>query len=109
MKRGEVWTVAGGGDHAGKPRPVAIVQDDRFDATLSITVCGLTSAEVEAPIARPVVLPTEGNGLRVRSWLMVDKLTTVPRKRLGRRLGALDGDDRTRLDRAIAVLLGLTG
>lgn len=108
MKRGEVWTVAGGSDYAGKPRPVAIVQDGRFDATLSITICGLTSAEVDAPIVRPVVLPTEGNGLRVRSWLMVDKLTTVPRKRLGRRLGVLDGDDLTRLDRAVAVFLGLS-
>ena len=52
MKRGEVWTAAGGPEYAGKPRPVIILQDDRFDATGSITVCALTTdphrAEVEA-------------------------------------------------------------
>jgi hypothetical protein len=39
MRRGEIWTVAGGKDYAGKPRPVVILQDDRFDATASITIC----------------------------------------------------------------------
>ena len=38
MRRGEIWTAAGGKDYAGKPRPVVIMQDDRFDATASITV-----------------------------------------------------------------------
>ena len=33
MRRGDIWTVAGGKDYAGKPRPVVIVQDDSFDAT----------------------------------------------------------------------------
>jgi mRNA-degrading endonuclease toxin of MazEF toxin-antitoxin module len=37
MKRGEVWTVSGGKDYAGKPRPAVIMQDDSFDATYSIT------------------------------------------------------------------------
>ena len=39
MKRGEIWTVAGGAAYAGKPRPAVIVQDDRFDANDSIVVC----------------------------------------------------------------------
>jgi mRNA interferase MazF len=39
MRRGEIWTVSGGKDYAGKPRPVVIVQDDAFDATDSITIC----------------------------------------------------------------------
>lgn len=39
MKRGEIWTVAGGPACAGKPRPAVIVQDDRFDANDSIIVC----------------------------------------------------------------------
>ena len=33
MKRGEIWTVSGGSDYAGKPRPAVILQDKRFDAT----------------------------------------------------------------------------
>jgi mRNA-degrading endonuclease toxin of MazEF toxin-antitoxin module len=43
MKRGEIWTVAGGAAYAGKPRPAVIVRDDRFDANDSIVVCPLTT------------------------------------------------------------------
>jgi hypothetical protein len=61
MKRGDIWTVAGGKDYAGKPRPVVIVQDDSFDATDSITICALTTDETEAPLFRLVVQPTDRN------------------------------------------------
>jgi mRNA interferase MazF len=40
---------------------------------------------------------------------MVDKLTTVPRTKVGRRIGRLDDDDMLRLNRAILVFLGLAG
>ena len=33
MKRGEIWTVAGGKGYACKPQPALIIQDDRFNAT----------------------------------------------------------------------------
>jgi hypothetical protein len=50
VKRGEIWTVAGGKNHLGKPRPVAIVQDDRFDLTDSVTVCAFTMDPIDAPL-----------------------------------------------------------
>jgi mRNA interferase MazF len=40
---------------------------------------------------------------------MVDKLTTVPRTRVGRRLGTLAPADLGRVDRAVMVFLGLAG
>jgi len=107
MKRGEVWTVSGGPDYAGKPRPVVIVQDDNFDATMSITVCAFTSDETDAPLFRLPITPEARNGLRSPSRLMVDKLTTVPKSKLGERIGKLDDEDMVRLNRAIAVFLGL--
>lgn len=106
MKRGEIWTVSAGG-YAGKPRPAVIVQDDRFDATASVTVCVFTTDETAAPLFRLAVRPSEGNGLRSTSRLMVDKLVTVPRTRLGDRIGRLDDEDVLRLNRAILVFLGL--
>ncbi len=109
MKRGEVWTVAGGQDYAGKPRPAVIVQDDRFDATASITVCAFTTDPTEAPLFRLSVEPSERNGLRAPSRLMVDKITTVPKARLGRHLGRLDDADMARLNRAVVVFLGIAG
>ena len=63
MKRGEIWTAAGGKDYAGKPRPIVIVQDDRFDATSSITICAFTRDPTDAPLFRLVVEPSEANGL----------------------------------------------
>lgn len=106
MKRGEVWTVSGPG-YAGKARPAVIVQDDRFDATASVTICAFTTDETDAPLFRLAVTPTERNGLREPSRLMVDKLTTVPKERMGERIGTLGEDDITRLDRAMIVFLGL--
>ncbi len=107
MKRGEVWTVSGSG-YAGKPRPAVIIQDDRFDATASVTICVFTSDPTEAPLFRLPIQPSEGNGLRSNSRLMVDKMTTVGRDKLGQRIGRLNGDDVVRLNRAILVFLGFS-
>ena len=109
MKRGEVWTAAGGKDYAGKPRPIVIVQDDRFDATSSITICAFTSDPTDAPLFRLVVEPSEANGLETVSRLMVDKITTVAKTKLGSRVGELDDEDLLRLNRAMLVFLGLAG
>ena len=106
MKRGEMWTVSGAGD-AGKPRPAVIVQDDRFDDTASVMVCVFTTDETDAPLFRLPVAPSESNGLKSVSRLMVDKLTTVSKGRLGDRIGRLDDADVVRLNRAIMVFLGL--
>lgn len=107
MKRGEIWTVAGGADYAGKPRPAVIVQDDDFDATQSITICAFTSDPTEAPLFRLPVQPNEHNGLQATSALMVDKITTVPKTKLGSRIGRLDDEDLMRLNQAMIVFLGL--
>jgi mRNA interferase MazF len=88
---------------------VVIIQDDRFDATDSTTVCGLTSTEIDAQAFRIPIDPSERNGLRSLSNLMVDKIATMPRHKLRRRLGVLDDNDLLRLNRAIATFLGLGG
>lgn len=108
MKRGEIWTVAGGAAYAGKPRPAVIVQDDRFDANDSIIVCPLTTDPTAAPIFRLLVQPSTQNGLRSPCRMMVDKLTAVPRRRLGRPVGSLASDEVRALNRAIFVFLGLS-
>jgi mRNA interferase MazF len=107
VKRGEIWTVAGGADYAGKPRPAVIVQDNDFDATRSVTICVFTTDPTEAPLFRIRVEPNERNGLRAGCSLMVDKLTTVPRVKLGSRIGRLDDEDMLRLNQAMLVFLGL--
>ncbi len=107
MKRGDIWTVAGGKDYGGKPRPVVVLQDDGFDATASITICAFTTDPTEAPLFRLLVAPSERNGLRAPSRLMVDKITTVPKSKVGTRVGRLEDADILRLNRAVLVFLGL--
>jgi mRNA interferase MazF len=107
MRRGEIRTVAGGKDYAGKPRPVVIVQDNSFDATDSITICAFTTDPTDAPLFRLIVEPNERNGLRSTCRLMVDKITTVPKAKVGARVGCLEDADMVRLNQAMMVFLGM--
>jgi mRNA interferase MazF len=107
MKRGEIWTAAGAKDYAGKPRPVVILQDNRFDKTDSITICAFTTDPTDAPLFRLPVEPDESNGLRAVCSLMVDKITTVSKSRIGARVGRLADEDMVRLNRAVVVFLGI--
>ncbi|HEX4098745.1 MAG TPA: type II toxin-antitoxin system PemK/MazF family toxin, partial [Caulobacteraceae bacterium] len=109
VRRGEVWTVSGGPDYAGKPRPVVVVQDDRFAATSSVTICAFTTNSTDVPLFRLLVQPSDRNGLRTASRLMVDKITTLPESKVGARIGHLDDEDMLRLNRAMLVFLGLAG
>jgi mRNA interferase MazF len=95
-----LWTAAG-------PRPVVIVQDDRFDATASITVCPLTTNPLDAPLTRIDVEVTAATGIEQPSKIMIDKITTMPRVNVRVHLGRLADADLIRLDRALLVFLGL--
>jgi mRNA interferase MazF len=107
VTRGEIYTAAARGPYTGKPRPVVVLQDDRFDATASVTVCPFTTNPVEAPLVRLPIDPSEDNGLEQPSQLMVDKVTTVRRSSLGERLGKLRDEDLLALNRSLIVFLGL--
>jgi mRNA interferase MazF len=107
MRRGDVWTVAGGKGYAGKARPVVILQDDSFDGTESITICAFTTDDTDAPLFRLPVEPNERNGLRAPCRLMVDKVTTIPKSKVGAHIGRLDDEDVLRLNQAVLVFLGL--
>jgi mRNA interferase MazF len=101
--------MAGGSDYAGKPRPAVVVQDDSFDATASVTICAFTTDPTEAPLFRLPIVPTGENGLSAPCSLMVDKVTTVPKRKVGSRIGRLGDEDLVRLNRAMMVFLGLAG
>lgn len=109
MKRGELWTASAGQGYAGKPRPVLIVQDDRFDATDSITVCLITTTNIEIPLLRIPLQPNKINGLAAPSGIMIDKITTVHRSKLGQRIGKVSTTEMLQLERGLLVYLGMTG
>ena len=107
MRRGDVVTVAVPGD-CGKPRPAVIVQSDAFpDSHPSIVVCQMTSRLVDPADFRVTIDPSPENGLRTPSQVMADKPVTVRRERIGQPIGRLGADDMTRLNSALALVMGL--
>ena len=108
MRRGELWTVAGGGDYTRKPRPALILQSDRFDATDSITICTLTSEVTAIELFRVRVEPTAVNGLDATSQVMADKVSTVQRSRIGVRIGRLEEREMAAVNVAAMLFLGLS-
>ena len=107
MRRGDIYAAAARGPDTGQPRPVVVVQDDRFEATASVTVCPLTTDAVEAPLVRIDLEPSDLNGLDRPSRIMVDKMTTVPKANLGSCLGRLRDEQWLQLNRSLIVFLGL--
>lgn len=106
MRRGELWTVAGG-VYASNPRPAVIVQDDVFEFTESVTVALLTTTLTDAPLLR-LRVPTDGvAGLSQDSDVMVDKLTTVRRSNVLVRIGRLSSQQMVELERLMMTFLGM--
>jgi mRNA interferase MazF len=106
VKRGELWTAAGPG-YAGEPRPVLILQDDAFAATDSVIVALMTTDPTAAPLLRLPVAPDTINNLSQPCSVMVDKIVAVPRAKVGRLVGRLDGQHMATVGVMAATLLGL--
>jgi mRNA interferase MazF len=109
LNRGELWTVSGGADSTGKPRPSLIVRDERYGSEEVVTVCPLTSQFVDAPFLRLIVEPTADNGLRQRSAVQINRVSTVRIAKLGRRLGRLEPEAMRDVSTMLAAYLGLVG
>ena len=109
MKRGEIWTVSGAPGYGSKPRPAVIVQSDVLAETESLVTCGLTALPDSERYFRPGIEPSPSNGLDRFSHVMTEKLTAIPRSKLGERVGALTDDDMERVERALQLVLGFAG
>jgi len=104
--RGNLITVALQGDY-GKARPAVVVQSDLFDEHPSVTLLPLTSDLRDTPLFRITIEPSPENGLRQRSQIMIDKIHTVPRAKLGPSLGRLSDDEQIAVNRSLMLFLGL--
>ena len=104
--RGDFVTIAMSGDF-GKPRPALVIQANQFDEHATVTVLLVSGTLVDAPLFRITVQPNELNGLRTTSQIMVDKIMTVKRDKLGPSFGRLDQDLLIEVERSMAVFLGI--
>ena len=106
MRRGDFVTVAAPGDY-GRPRPALVVQSDLFDELPSVTLCLVTSTLRNTPIFRITVDPSAENGLQRISQIQVDKVMTVARERVGAVIGRIDDATLLKLNRSLAVFIGI--
>jgi mRNA interferase MazF len=106
VKRGDLVIVSAPGDY-GKPRPAIVIQSDWLKATDSVLVALLTSTLVDAPLYRLQIEPSETNGLKVPSQVMVDKILALPREKCGRVIGRIDESSRIILNHMLSVIVGI--
>ncbi len=106
VQRGDLVTIAVSGDY-GKPRPALVIQADAFDSVPSVTVAPLSSEIYDAPLLRITVQPSAATGLRKVSQVMVDKITTVPRFKIGQRIGSVEASTLRAVNRALKGFLDL--
>ena len=104
--RGGLITAALQGDY-GKPGPAVVIQSDLFDEHPSVTLLPLTSDLRDTPLFRITIEPSAENGLRQRSQIMIDKIQTVPRAKVGPSLGRLSDDEQIAVNRSLMLFLGL--
>ncbi len=106
LSRGDLVTVSLQGDF-GKPRPALVIQADPFAALQSVSVLPITSVLVEAPLLRVTLAPSEQNGLQRPSQVMLDKIVTLKRDKLGPPFGRIEADALLQIERCLAVFLGI--
>ncbi|GAC1337683.1 MAG: hypothetical protein NVSMB20_13860 [Bradyrhizobium sp.] len=84
------------------------MQGDKFNAGLStILICPVTSELQDGLSLRPMIEVAPGNGLRMRSQIMTDKLVALRHDRIRRVIGRIDAETSEQLDRALILVLGL--
>jgi mRNA interferase MazF len=104
--RGDLVTIAMQGDY-GKPRPALVIQSDQFDEHASVTVLPVTGTLVAAPLLRITVQPSQRNGLQKHSQVMIDKVLTVKRDKVGAVFGHIEPETLIEVERCLAVFLGI--
>ena len=109
VRRGDLLTIALQGEH-GKPRPALVIQSDiAAQLTSTVTIALLTSAALDIPLIRVPIEPSETNGLRRRSYVMIDQTFSARAHRFGTVFGHLDDADMLAVNRALALFLGIAG
>lgn len=107
MRRGDIVTVAMQGDF-GKPRPALVIQSDAFNEShATVTLLLMSSEIVDAPIFRITIAPDQENGLAKLTQAQIDKIMTVRRERVGKVIGRLSQDVLVRINRALALWIGI--
>ena len=107
IKRGDIILCNLSGDY-GKTRPAVVVQSDIVNPThASVVICPITSFLIDSPLFRLEILPNKKNGLIKKSQIMVDKIISIKRDKICKRVGVISVKDQDSLDNAIKLWLSI--
>lgn len=108
-RRGEIWTISGGGGSiTSKPRPALVISSDLFAELDYLTLLLITSNPTKA-FTRIPVAATASTGLTEPSMIQADKLVTIHRRNLRQRCGYVDDATLRTVREVVSVYLGFSG
>jgi len=85
-----------------------VIQSDLFANHTTVTVLPVTSTMTAAsPLFRLRLVPSADNGLQASSNVMVDRTMSVRPNKIGDTIGRLGDADMLRINRALALFLGI--
>jgi len=80
------------------------------DASFVLPYAGpLPTSVADIPLLRIPLQPNITNGLTAPCNIMIDKITTAHRSKLGQRIGKVSTTEMLQLERGLLVYLGMTG
>jgi mRNA interferase MazF len=106
VKRGDIVIVSAAGDY-GKPRPAVVIQSDWLKSVDSVLVSLMTSTLADAPLFRLSIAPSDTNGLKLPTQIMVDKILAIPRGKCGAAIGRIDENALIALNHMLSVVIGI--
>jgi mRNA interferase MazF len=112
-RRGEIYLTAldpAIGREIQKTRPSLVIQNDVSNRLSEITIVAPITSTVRFPInpVHVLLMADQQTGLTVISVALFNQIRAVDRRRLIKRLGAIDDRTLTMVDEAIQIGLGLT-
>ncbi len=104
--RGEIWTLQDD-RYASKSRPVVVVQSDNIKSFDSVIICLLTTFDSSDIPTRVQLDPTNENGLIKTSYAMTDKIASVSKNMLGKKIGVVNDRELKAISQQLSVVLDL--
>jgi mRNA interferase MazF len=109
-KRGEVFYVSFDptvGVEIRKTRPALIIQNDIGNTHSSATIVAAITSTTREAYPYEGALQTGEGGLPKDSLVLLNQVRTIDKKRLGKKLGMVSPETMKKVDRAIAISLGM--
>jgi mRNA interferase MazF len=103
MKQFDIYTTSGG-TYSTKPRPAVIIQSVGFDDFDSVTIIPMTTEEMDSKF-RIRIAPDDFNNLGITGFAMIDKLTTIKKRGIGKYIGHIDSEYIDDIEKALRMWL----